>query len=45
MTTLYDNIKNTELYSPLSRNWYEEGFNEYDLTMCNIKNSSVSKDK
>jgi len=44
MQTLYDNVKNTELYSPLSRNWYEEGFNEYDLTMCNIKMSSVAKD-
>jgi hypothetical protein len=41
---LYDNIKDCQLYSPLTRNWYEEGFNEYDLTMCNIKNSSVTKD-
>lgn len=45
MQTLYDNVKNTELYSPLSRSWYEEGFNEYDLTMCNIKSSSVPKDQ
>ena len=37
MLTLYENVKNTELFSPLSRNWYEESFSEYDLTMCNIK--------
>ena len=43
MQTLYDNVRDTELYSPLSRSWYDEGFNEYDLTMCNIKTNSVQE--
>ena len=45
MKTLYDNVKETEIFSPLSRSWFEEGFNESDLTMCNIKLSSISEEK
>lgn len=41
MQTLYDNVKSREIYSPLSRSWYDEGFNESDLTMCNIKLCSI----
>ena len=41
MQLLYDNVRQTEIYSPLSRSWFEENFNESDLTMCNIKLSSI----
>mmetsp|Transcript_10037 Transcript_10037/g.15287 ORF Transcript_10037/g.15287 Transcript_10037/m.15287 type:complete len:102 (+) Transcript_10037:2147-2452(+) len=36
---MYNNILKKELFSPLTRNWYEANFNEGDLTMCTIKES------
>jgi Sec7-like guanine-nucleotide exchange factor len=38
---LYENVKNTEIYSPLARNWYIENFNQADLTLCKIKLSQI----
>jgi brefeldin A-resistance guanine nucleotide exchange factor 1 len=34
---LYDNVKDEEIFSPLTRNWYQGEFNKGDLTMCDIK--------
>ena len=34
---MYENIKNEELYSPISRDWYDSNVGEGDITICNTK--------
>ena len=41
MVELYNNVKGEEIFSPLSRSWYKENFNQADLTICDIKLSSI----
>lgn len=37
MNILYENVKQKELFSPISRDWYRLNFNEADLNLCNTK--------
>ena len=41
---LYDNVLKAELFSPLSRSWYESDFNMADLNICNIKVKSAREE-
>ena len=41
---LYDNVAKAELFSPLSRSWYESDFNMADLNICNIKVKSSQEE-
>jgi hypothetical protein len=35
--TMYENVKNEELFSPISRDWYDSNFNQGDITICKTK--------
>jgi len=41
MNDLYDNVKNKELFSPASRDWYALDFNAGDLNLSNTKLSTI----
>ena len=43
MNILYENVKQKELFSPISRDWYRLNFNEADLNLCNTKLSQVQE--
>ena len=40
---LYDNVRDEEIFSPLTRNWYQGEFTQGDLTMCDIKLCKLPK--
>jgi hypothetical protein len=42
---MFENIKAEEILSPLTRNWYEQEFNQADLTYCQIKLSSFTDER
>lgn len=42
---LYENIRAEEIFSPLTRSWYDQSFNQADLTYCQIKLSSISDNR
>ena len=37
INNMYENIKNEELFSPISRDWYDSNVGEGDITICNTK--------
>lgn len=41
MNDLYDNVKNKEIFSPISRDPFKINFNEADINLCNVKLSRV----
>ena len=41
MNDLYDNVKNKELFSPASRDWYALDFNAGDINLSNTKLSTI----
>ena len=41
MNDLYDNVKNKELFSPSSRDWYALDFNAGDINLSNTKLSTI----
>ena len=43
MNILYENVKQKELFSPISRDWYRLNFNEADLNICNTKLSYMKE--
>jgi Sec7-like guanine-nucleotide exchange factor len=45
INTMYENVKNEELFSPLSRDWYESNFNQGDITICNTKLCKIGEAK
>ena len=45
MQNLYDSIMSKELFSPLTRSWYEGKYNEADLTICDLKTSLIKEEQ
>ena len=43
INNMYENVKNEELFSPISRDWYESNFNQGDITICNTKLCKMKK--
>lgn len=42
---LYDNVREKELFSPLSRSWYESDFSEADLNACRMRLRQMASKK